>query len=64
MLSNSQEGLTALILAIKQGHIEVVQELVLHGRADVNIHEKVTICYSFKDMVAEKLYLVVGQLFM
>ena len=41
MLSNSQEGLTALILAVKQSHTKVVKELVYHGSADVNIFEKV-----------------------
>ena len=46
MHSNPQEGLTALILAIKQGHADVVRELVHHGKADINIQEKVIHCHS------------------
>ena len=43
MLSKPQEGLTALILAIKQGHTQIVWELVDHAKADVNIQEQVRI---------------------
>ena len=43
MLSKLQEGLTALILAIKQGYTQIVWELVDHAKADVNIQEQVRI---------------------
>ena len=33
--------MTALIIAIKQGHTEIVQVLVNDAKADVNIQEKV-----------------------
>lgn len=33
--------MTALIIAIKRGHTEVVQVLVNDAKADVNIQEKV-----------------------
>ena len=40
LVSISQDGLTALILAVKEGCTETVKVL-LHARADVNIREKV-----------------------
>ena len=38
-----QDGLTALILAVKEGHTETVRTL-LAGGADVNLQEEVNKC--------------------
>ena len=38
-----QDGLTALILAIKEGHTETVRALLAAG-ADVNLQEEVNKC--------------------
>ena len=45
-ISYVQEGLTALILAAKSGHVDMLKELLKHTKINVNLKDKVS-CFKF-----------------